>query len=150
MTSKKSERPDYFPRKIPDWSAINKKNYDNRTPEQRASISKKTSIAIKKWHKEMSLKKKRDLNRKISASQIIRLKITPPRHKRDINKKRSEGFKRFDKTLQGQEKRAYTGYLSKIGVSGWPKRKTDCFYEKDVPRQKNYCGVVTEQEMENV
>lgn len=175
------------PKKKPDRSAINRKRHANTTPEQKAASAKKTSESIKRWHREMSAEKKKAIGRKISATKIKRASEIPPRHQRDMNKKKSESFKKFIVTLQGKEQKEYLGYLSSKdilecpperkarivkkrnkghrlywskltpeekeerinnSVQGENRKRINYFYEKDVPRQKNYCGVVTEQELE--
>lgn len=166
-----------------DWT---KQMHANRTPEQKAATSKKTSESIKKWHREMSAKKIQERNRKISATTIQRHSERPPRYKRDLSKKKSESFHKFDKTLEGREQRKYIGYLSSKDILECPlerkkrivekrnsghrrywanlppeekekrikestkhsrirSQRISCFYEKDVPREKTYCGVLVEE-----
>ena len=161
----------------------------NRTPEQKAATSKKTSDSIKKWWANRKKEEIKESARKTSKSVQKRCAERPPRMVKDINKKKSETFRKFDQSLEGREHRKYLGYLSRQDIlycepdkkcriikkrsdglrRNWAnmtpedrerrlknlrkamakrKEKRDLFYEEDVPRQKNYCGVVTEQELE--
>lgn len=124
-----------------------KKFHAKRTPEQKAATSKKTSASITKWHADRAADKKKATARKMSKSIVERQGQYPPRMKKDICKKKSESFRKFDTGPKGREQRKYLGYLT-TGTQRIRRERMVFLFEKDVPRQKNYCGVVTGRELE--
>ena len=176
-----------------DFSAHMKKLNAARTPESFAKSAKKRSEAMKKVWARKGKEIRKEINRKISATQTERISQTPPRAKKDKEEKRIKGITDFynKDTIDVQEHREYLGYLSSknilecppdrkeiiiakrtagqqaswdrltlqereercnktLGKGNKKKEKIHLLYETDIPRKKDYCGVVTESELEQM
>ncbi len=164
-----------------------------RTPESFAKSKENRSASMKKAWARKGPEARKEVNRKISATQTDRLSKIAPRAKRDREANRIKGMNDFYKkdTIDVQEHREYIGYLSSKNIleceperkkiivakrsagqkEAWDRlnpeerqeridktsgkgvkciQKVHLLYETDVPRVKNYCGVVSISEMEKM
>lgn len=143
-----------------------KKWHREMAPEKKRAINRKISATQIKRKSEIPPRHQRDINRKrsegfrkfdktergriqrkyigyLSSQDILKC---PPERKKRIVEKRNKGHRLYWANLTPEEKEERLKNSVKKGNK--KGKRINCFYEKDVPRKKNYCGVVTEQEME--
>ncbi len=116
-------------------------------PRMKKDTNKKKSVAFKKFDKSPAGREQRKYLGYLSSMDILQCE---PNKKSRIIAKRAKGHKKNWDSLSPEERALR---ISKtLGMTKIKERmkKKELFFERDVPREKNFCGVVTIEEMEKM
>lgn len=119
-----------------------KKRIAQRPPRMHKSICKKMSISHQKFEKS----EKGRINKKYTSycTKLRHARTSPEEKAKRIEAHREKIKKVWDNRSKAEKDRILA--ITHKGRDRYLALR-NLFYEKDVPRKKNYCGVVTEEEV---
>lgn len=116
-------------------------------PRMKRDINRKKSISFRKFDASLAGREQRKYLGYLSSMDILNCPID--KKNRIIEKRRAGQQKKWDSLDSKARALRISKTLGMIKIKDKMAKK-ELFFERNVPREKNYCGVVTTEEMEQM